>query len=283
MTYNSLLTRLDNQRTQPWIDYQFEMGGLTDIESVAQVLRESKNIETKVFYPHKIVRGLINSKTEDGFYLDFRKGEKYLELITDAMNFCKRVYSEEDYGQALEDLIDKIKKYDVEINPRDCPLTKRKMLEIDDHVSWTATHPDLNDLTANLLSQFSNILMIPMAHGSLRAATDIFLRYQDMKPENDSVIYPVRFSAHKCQDKRPQFSRAENDYLKRNADGKEIIIFDEDIKDGNTLVTAVGVFEELFGREVTAVANTSRHTNAGIISRDDLKFLNYRGKLGVKI
>ena len=40
MTYNSLLTQLDNQRTQPWVDYQFNMGGLTDIDSVIKTLRK---------------------------------------------------------------------------------------------------------------------------------------------------------------------------------------------------------------------------------------------------
>ncbi|MBS3094878.1 hypothetical protein J4474_04385 [Candidatus Pacearchaeota archaeon] len=278
MTYNSLLTQLDNQRTQPWVDYQFNMGGLTDIDSVIKTLRESDSIENKVFCPHKILRGLLNHKEEYARESNFcnKKGNNLIKLINEAMDFCMEVYSGKNYEQNL----DKLK---IEIDNYFQYFKRKAILEIDDHVSWTSTHPDLNKSTAKLLSQFPSILMIPMAHGSLRAATDIFLRYKDMKPESDSVIYPVRFSTRKLCDCKPKLWHVECEYLIEKSSEREVILFDEDIFEGGTMVKAIGFFEQIFGKRVTAMANTSRHTKAGIISRDDLKILSYRGEWGVKL
>ncbi|MBS3094868.1 hypothetical protein J4474_04335 [Candidatus Pacearchaeota archaeon] len=280
MTYSS---PMNSMSAYGWQESQNEMICSTNLGEIIQSLKESVRLQNRVFYPQRILRGLINFKIEDEDELDKGKQKKYLELILDSMDLCKEVYATKFYDKKLEDFDNKLKLYCQDINIGEIPLTRRKIIEESDYFTWEATHPLKNQITAEAISQFSRMLMIPIAHGSLRAATDIFLRYKDMKPESDSVIYPVRFSTDKFKDRTLRLNEIEEEYLEKEAKRRRVVIFDEDVDSGETLTKAVRFFENLLEKQVDIAANLYRkkgesNSYSGIIPRKILR-TNFRRKL----
>jgi len=263
MVYNS---PMDDLQKMGWKSFSMFMSCSANVPELMYKLRKSKTETNRVFCPQRIVRSLIDFKISQKNRL-YKKRE-YLELIVEGIDLCKKVYSTDQYESELNSLEGHINKY-----PQWAEINNNRTKEVEDKWTWEATNPSKNAQTAYELSRFKKMMMISIAHGSLRAATDIFLRYQDMKPENDSVIYPVRFSTDKFADKKPRINSVEAEYIKQESESRKVVIFDEDVSSGETLVKAVKLFEQFLGKKVYAVSNQwfYHHWNSGIIPRKLLK------------
>jgi hypoxanthine-guanine phosphoribosyltransferase len=117
--------------------------------------------------------------------------------------------------------------------------------------------------TAKILSNVyrgSEILMIAMANGAVGPGMDVLFRYQSLTGSTESVFYPVRFSVYKSGDEFPYITSEEQAMLEELGDRREILIFDEDINSGQTIVTARDFFKEnIFpNNAVMAVTNCNR-------------------------
>lgn len=258
MIYKSPIEKL-----MPLGSYRKSMEYNGNMREVIEIIKKRPNPVDQVFFPQRLVRGIIDYKIEnpDADQISLR------ELVQESMNLCLKIYSEEDYQKSLEKLEEKLTP---EI------LTKEIHERIDD-VTLKASLPALSSQTAQALSPMSSMLMIPIAHGSLMAATDIFLRYRESNSQNDSAIYPVRFSADKLKDQLPMLSEEEVRYLMEIGRGKEIVIFDEDVYTGRTMNETIKFFENLFRKQVIPTTNNSRHYDYhGLIPRKDLDALAKR-------
>ena len=105
--------------------------------------------------------------------------------------------------------------------------------EEEDLATWMASNPELSYKTAMRLAfKFGGgpMLMVAIAHGAISAGLDVFLRYSDITEQAGSQLHVVRFSKYKKKDEKPQLSQDEIKFLREQAQGKKIVIFEEDTK-----------------------------------------------------
>jgi hypoxanthine-guanine phosphoribosyltransferase len=97
------------------------------------------------------------------------------------------------------------------------------------------------------------IFMIGLANGGIISAAHTFLQ---LSGENNNLSF-VRYSRYKQNDKKPDLSPYQDtrkECLKRTAEGRQVVIYDEDHSSGTTLNTAVEYFANLFGKDVRGIA-----------------------------
>lgn len=127
-------------------------------------------------------------------------------------------------------------------------------IKIDDTTSWATKLKYTEAATKRILEATSGpILQIAICHGGLVAAMQSHLLLRDARP--DSVLYPVRFSRAKMKDARPLLTPREVDYLVEQADGREVVVHDDDSATGATLRHSKKFFETQFGKQVTVTVN----------------------------
>jgi hypoxanthine-guanine phosphoribosyltransferase len=97
------------------------------------------------------------------------------------------------------------------------------------------------------------VFVIGLANGGIISAARTFLQLG----EGNHELSFVRYSRHKSQDKEPNmypYPDSRKDLLRRAADGRKVVIYDEDYSTGETLRTAVDYFAGLFDKEVVGIA-----------------------------
>ncbi len=107
-----------------------------------------------------------------------------------------------------------------------------------DDTTFDSTSPKYSNRTVDcLLNKFKgrNLLFIITAHGGVPAGLDVFLKYQSLSNDGDSIVYPVRYSKCKFNDLRPRLKQSEVEYLKHARGSRSVVIFDEDISGGGTI------------------------------------------------
>lgn len=170
-------------------------------------------------------------------------------LVYDAQQLALSVYSQS--SDTLAQIV-KLRRTIVGIDESifEAPVKHR----IGDTRSWEASSPQHSETSAQrLISRLQGrpLLFIPLARGGVAAGTDVFLRYTTQTEDDQSVIYPVRFSMHKSKDTVPRVNEAEAEFLQKMAKGRHLVVFDEDSIPyrGNTLSKAAGFMMELLGEK----------------------------------
>jgi hypothetical protein len=131
-------------------------------------------------------------------------------------------------------------------------LLKDSLKQDSDIATWNAMKPDYSDSSAKKLRTLTNdrdVLFIALGHGGVACGMDVYLRYCDITCSTGSTFYPVRFSTSKCKDSMPNLTYREAGFLHKHAEDREIVIFDEDVCSGHTMLMAHDFFSEgVFGR-----------------------------------
>lgn len=98
-----------------------------------------------------------------------------------------------------------------------------------------------------------NLFVIGLANGGIISAAHTFLELE----EGDHALSFVRYSRRKSGDEVPDmypYPEERIEALKREALGRQVVVYDEDYCTEQTLRTAVGYFAELFEKPVVGIA-----------------------------
>lgn len=126
-----------------------------------------------------------------------------------------------------------------------------------DSASVLATRKNKPAETAGVLGAETHVdeglFVIGLANGGIISAARTFLQLG----EGDHALSFVRYSRHKSDDKEPNmypYPDSRKDALKRAAEGRQVVVYDEDYSTGKTLSTAVDYFAGLFEKQVVGIA-----------------------------
>jgi len=224
MTYHSPLADLYQRKFT--LDYS---GTLDDILTEL----EHPDVETRALHPPRIIRAAIDHKIRS-------PSHEAEQLVRHAIDAALNVYRHE-YSSAGARF-----RTHIQIDGLD-DLLAQPIRQPDDSVTRDATHPQRSQKTAERIAQQApgDILFIALAHGGVAAGMDVYLRHCEAFGEN-SIFYAVRLSTQKICDAQPQLSFTELNYLRSQAVGRQVVIFDEDKASGTTLSIANRYFQRIF-------------------------------------
>ncbi len=97
------------------------------------------------------------------------------------------------------------------------------------------------------------IFVIGLANGGIISTARTVLQ---LKGGNHELSF-VRYSRYKSMDKEPNmhpYPESRKDALRRAAEDRQVVVFDEDYATGKTLKTAVDYFAQLFDKQVMGIA-----------------------------
>ncbi|MBI2034702.1 MAG: hypothetical protein HYT11_03155 [Candidatus Levybacteria bacterium] len=255
--YQSYFDQIDFSRSHEILAYQGTLGGvMRDLrKELDKTDPASQDPYTRILHPARIIRAVLDDKVVD-------PTPKSTDFIQQAVKAGMEVYAGLDKA-ALNSLV--ILEDDIQTNGKSS-LFDTPLIQVDDVSTWRAMNPAYSRVSAELLARRTegvSILFIPLAHGAVAVGMDIFLRYISLNGRNDSVFYPVRDSRHKLHDMGPRLTSEGIAYLRREAQGKEIVIFDEDVNTGVTLKDAHYFFgkNSVIGREPITLTNNNYRQN----------------------
>lgn len=185
-------------------------------------------------HPPRIIRAVVDYK------IQHPDSPEIETLLREAIDVALGLYSNPtNSGNGVDRLREKIKTMELET------LLTSPLHQPSDIVTWTAMHPSKSHRTAQRLASqtlSNDVLFIALAHGGVAAGMDVYLRYLSNSESQDSAFYVARLSVQKLGDKQPRLSARETEYLKTLANGRQVVIFDEDKATGTTLNFAHAYF-----------------------------------------
>jgi len=250
MIYNSLFRKEDFDETKvyikrddgltgyyhPYIYYMPYKGTLEsvlmDLESIEEIGLGERDSRQKIIWgAPRIIRGVLDYKsstnTPNSCYnapeLVLTATQAVINIYMDPLRIPKSVREVRDY----------LSSHYILKGILDTPIKQNG-----DDVTFDSTSPKYSDHTVDcLLNKFKgkNLLFLVSAHGGVPAGLDVFLRYQASSRDGDSIVYPVRYSTQKFEDKKPRLKETEIGYLRDVRKNRPVIIFDEDVASGTTM------------------------------------------------
>ena len=214
-------------------------GTLDDVLSDVATLslhKPSSTANAKVWalHPPRIIRAVVDYK------IQHPNSPEIEVLLRDAIRVALEVYSDPtNSAETVGKLRDKIKTMGLEA------LLTSPLNQPSDGLTWEATEPARSQKTAQQLAsqiQSNDVMVVALAHGGVAAGMDYFLRYCDISKSQDSAFYVARLSTQKLKDKQPRLTLREIEYLKKLAQGRQVVVFDEDKASGTTLKIAHAYF-----------------------------------------
>jgi hypoxanthine-guanine phosphoribosyltransferase len=132
-------------------------------------------------------------------------------------------------------------------------LTNQEM----DSASVLATRKNKAEETAGVIRTEApadeGYFVIGLANGGLISAARTYLHLG----EGDHAFGMVRYSRYKSKDKEPNmypFPSERKDWLRRSAEGRQVVVLDEDYSTGETLKKATNYFAGLLDTKVLGIA-----------------------------
>lgn len=244
-SYISPFDRIDYSTTERYQPYSGTLGEvLNELEHALSKPSNPHNRALAIFHPPRIIRAAVNHKISNP------TSPKAHEGIHAAIKLGLHLYRNPE--NSLAQLLD-YKKNISTTTANDLlttPLHQKK-----DRPSWEAAQPDKSKHTAEQLAKsHQDILFIALAHGAIAPGMDTYLRFGELKQTN-SVFYPVRFSNNSSLDKLPQISDVEKRFLREHAEGRDVVVFDDDRTTGATLDAAEDTFRSELRKPVTTITN----------------------------
>lgn len=219
----------DRQRYQGTLDEV-----LSETEGALCSGSRNANALTLALHPPRIIRAFVDYKIQHPSRADVEL------LLRDAIRLGLDVYEEnKDSVEEIRELRRRVKK------TGNGEVLRISLKQPSDSVTWNVTHPSRSKGTARDLVTRTNggdVLFVALAHGSVAAGMDAYLRYCDEVGSKDSGFYVARFSTQKLGDLTPKLSPIEIAYLQEQARGRQPVIFDEDRASGKTLDRAQQFF-----------------------------------------
>jgi hypothetical protein len=177
----------------------------------------------------RIVRGILDSRAQ---------GPDKLRLATQAT----RLLLEQLAGIASPERFEELRRAIGEAG-----LRGHIVQQENDDYTWAASRArHALDAAARLEEHIEGqpALIIPLCHGGLLAGIQTALCYKRELTSSDTLLYPVRLSRRKQQDRTPHVTAAEMEWLRAEAKDRDVIIFDEDTATGESVARAVGTFAQ---------------------------------------
>ena len=241
MTYRSLFDAVERTR-----DFQVFEGTLDAIlNDIITVLRKRRKTTYDygrlAFQTPRIIRALVDCKQENPGNL------RLLDLLRAGIDTSLSVYGRYADPNTVNEVVglrDRIAKTE------GGPL-ERTVRQVPDDISLVASEPRFSQATARKLCELvgseEEAMFLAIGHGGIGAGLDVVLRHEDMSGQRNLEFYPVRYSRteHKgYADTTPCLTHAEIDYLRKEAAGKGVIVFDENHCTGKTVRTAARFISE---------------------------------------
>lgn len=228
-TYRSPFEALRfNSVTEARQALQYE-GTVQDILDKLKNAVVSKDRAGVSLYAPRLIRGVIDYKIANP---ELVKPEA---LVGRAINIALGTF------QQRPDAQEEVASFLDSLQSQDNQLLGLRVIQPADLITFFVTSIEkLTDAADRLIEQVGDrsILFVALAHGGVAGGLDIFSRFRDNRIIDNSVMYAVRYSAHKLSDDKPLIASSEIEYLRTQARGREIYIFDEDVDKGTTLVGA---------------------------------------------
>ncbi len=211
--------------------------------------RQNKNNLSLAMYASRILRSSMEHKIANRGYGDSE------EILKRSIGLGLHIYR--DSKSSLEEL-DNFRSY---INQSsNSEILQERLSQGIDWKSWRSYSPKLSSRSVENLCDIAggnNILLLALGNGGIAAGMDVYLRYCDHLDNPNSAFYVARFSRTKKKDIIPQLTDSEKEYIKILGEGRQMVLFDEDVHSGETLTQAKMYFEKTFSRQVKALANFS--------------------------
>lgn len=202
--------------------------------------------EVAFWDPGRLVRGVLNYKIRQP-----RSIADIPALVTSAAEVAIDIHT----GQLTADRFEAFRA-EVQELPG---LMSSRLDQGRDNISEDASDPLHSQRTARELRRQTSgdsVLFIALGNGGLSAGMLAYIYYKGKKRGNDSSFYPVRYSRTKKRDGRPRLRPEEIDHLQQLAEASsDVVVFDEDISSGRTLIKATEFFDRLLGMDTIPAAN----------------------------
>lgn len=194
-----------------------------------------------------IVRGLMNVRPEE------RAGQDYFDAINWGVRVILDVLRDspvDEPSEATQSVLDDLAPVNGVLDTTSIKATE------------TALRADNSLLTRTAIERRSPPdrpkLFVALGHGGIVSSLATYSQF----PEG-SLVYPVRFSRHKAHDATPAVSDDEMQLLQDFANGRDLIVHDEDRNFGETMDNAVKYFMKEISPTVYGVTPThGRHPSA---------------------
>lgn len=244
MTYHSPFEQLMDGHQLLGFEQMGYLGSLDDVLTRLEALASPHTWPKKEYadfalHPPRIIRLIIDSHIANPqLHLE--------EAVQEALAYALEVY------ETPCKLPAKTKAFREYVTRQQPQLLSTEIKQCPDHTSWLAYMPAFSRNAARRLDSErgdSDMLFLALAHGGITAGLDVYLRAANRQQPKNSVFYVVRFSTTKMNDCFPRLSESEKERLQKTADGKKIVLFDEDVVSGSAMRTAYEFFSELFDQE----------------------------------
>ncbi len=211
------------------------------LQEINPILDEEEIISLRNI--HLFLRTIIDPRIKKTYSLEER-----INAIKIAKNAMIQEHTEEDKKE-YEKILEKLKKH------------KRKKIDYPyDQITLLSSNPLLTERTAKkIIKEYEdNITIIALANGAILPGLDLYhktLRIKTAQTEQNN-LYFIRYSTQKMQDKKPKIDDEEKDYITTLGKKTQIILFDEDVSTGITLISAKNYFKRHLGVKVRLATNS---------------------------
>lgn len=200
-------------------------GTLEDILHETEQLTEHSEPIDKAFTPTRLVRGILDYAIETGI-----DGERKYELVSKSLDVCKDIYRErvEAVEENVGDVMKEVKEFE-DFN----------VVQKHDMTSWHAYHHNNLEKTIEDIeygAQGRPVYLLGLSHGGLPPALNTYAEYT--KRGKGMNMYTFRLSASKKRDPEPRLTDYEKDVIQDKAKDNHVVLLDEDLATGKTLLEA---------------------------------------------
>ena len=250
--------KYEDERTVPE-----SMSSEKTLEETVSMLESFEDLswQEKLLVPPRIARSTLDFSIDTNV-----DGVEKFRRASSALDICVLAYKGDIYqlNVALDSFKDEFE------DMMSAPVVQKK-----DLCSWLSYINPNNgpEAASTVLSRYSStpVTILGISHGGLPPSVDIYNRLVSAKEYDENpTIYTFRLSANKQGDKDPQLTDYENDWIQYQSRSTDIVLVDEDVDTGGTLLKAERHMDYL------GISNYS-----SIVFDNEMSWLNDSGLLRV--
>ena len=226
-------------------------GQLHTIIGDLAITHTAQHVTRHFWHPARLVRAAVDSKVGGEDRVDM------LQLVTD---YARAAYTDTPTHKEFTAVTESLAAHG---------LYPRWVEQTYDQTTLEAQQPGRAAAAAERLHVRvgdRNLLVLPLCHGGLLSAIEGAAYYTRMTGR-DAAMYPVRYSRTKAFDREPKIRPEELDYLREAAQGRTVVVYDDDTKTGRTISRTVQYLAKNgigAGGNLVGVVNYDRRSNRGM-------------------
>ncbi|MFH1187127.1 MAG: hypothetical protein V1697_03055 [Candidatus Levyibacteriota bacterium] len=215
------------------------------ISELEEAIKNPENNNAVLLYnPARIINSILAGKVECDRDQTLRY--RFEALIVPSVEMAISVYKEE------KDALSKLKELNSLIDYSNLDsLRLRAVIEKPDELKIQAFTTERTKTAVNHLKSITKgnpVLFLSFANGGTGPGLYDFVEYTKQTGRKDSTFYPIRFE-HSLHDRLPKVSSSEIDWLKKQAEGKQVTVFNDHSVSGATIGIGIPYVREIiFGR-----------------------------------